>query len=113
MPQAKNKKSAAKGSKKASEAAKVEQEQEPQAQVVVQDEEEEPSEVRPKWIRAWKIWKIWKFRPKVIFPFGGIRVRFWASRLGFGNLKVDFEVVAKKFVKWQLANLSLGAGALL
>ena len=101
MPQAKNKKSAAKGSKKASEAAKVEQEQEPQAQVVVQDEEEEPSEVRPKWIWDWKIWKIWKFRPKVIFPIGGIRVRFWAIRLGFGNLKVDFDVVAKKFVKWQ------------
>ena len=46
MPQAKNKKQAAKGSKKASEAAKVVQEQEPVAQVVVQDEEEEPSEVR-------------------------------------------------------------------
>ena len=39
MPQAKNKKQAAKGSKKASEAAKVVQEQEPVAQVVVQDEE--------------------------------------------------------------------------
>ena len=62
MPQAKNKKSAAKGSKKASEAAKVEQEQEPQAQVVVQDEEEEPSEVRPFHLGT----KLLTLEPKVI-----------------------------------------------